>query len=169
MADGGEVQSQNCSRRGSFSITTASELNPELNDINSTINDSEITSMANDQMSMNDTASMYQGNQHVSSQQAPQPMGPTGKFKLNATPFFIPSKPQQKATAEMAPKADPTPKDQQSKGALASSLMNSGLDSLTIDNEFTPSTPYVHKFRTELCKNWQLYGKCKWGDEVSTK
>ena len=56
----------------------------------------------------------------------------------------------------------------QSKGALASSLMNSGLDSLTIDNAFTPSTPYVHKFRTELCKNWQLYGKCKFGDEVST-
>lgn len=53
-------------------------------------------------------------------------------------------------------------------GALAASLMDSGLDSLTIDNEFTPSTPYVHKFRTEMCKNWQLYGKCKWGDEVST-
>jgi len=47
--------------------------------------------------------------------------------------------------------------------------MNSGLDSLTLDNEFTPSTPYVHKFRTELCKNFQLYGKCKWGDEVSIK
>ena len=45
--------------------------------------------------------------------------------------------------------------------------MISGLDSLTLDNEFTPSTPYVHKFRTELCKNFQLYGKCKWGDEVS--
>lgn len=106
MADGGEVHSQNCSRRGSFSITTASELmNPDqLNDINSTINDSEITSVANDQMSMNDTASMFQGSQHVSSQQAPQPMGPTGKFKLNATPFFIPNKmPQQKASAETAP------------------------------------------------------------------
>ena len=66
------------------------------------------------------------------------------------------------------PQADESSQKDQSKGALASSLMQSGLDSLTIDNEFTPSTPYVHKFRTEMCKNWQLYGKCKWGDEVST-
>ena len=42
-----------------------------------------------------------------------------------------------------------------------------GLDSINIDNDFTPSTPYVHKFRTEMCKNWDLYGKCKYGDEVS--
>ena len=47
--------------------------------------------------------------------------------------------------------------------------MSSGLDSLTIDNEFTPSTPYVHKFRTELCKSFEMYGKCKFGDEVSIK
>jgi len=33
--------------------------------------------------------------------------------------------------------------------------------------EFTPSTPYVHKFRTEMCRNFELYGKCKYGDEVS--
>lgn len=32
---------------------------------------------------------------------------------------------------------------------------------------FTPSTPYVHKFRTEMCKNYELYKKCKYGDEVS--
>ena len=41
------------------------------------------------------------------------------------------------------------------------------MEDLTLDNEFTPSTPYVHKFRTELCKNWELTGKCKYGDEVS--
>lgn len=46
--------------------------------------------------------------------------------------------------------------------------MDTDLDQLTLNNEFTPSTPYVHKFRTELCKNYELYGKCKWGDEVST-
>lgn len=34
---------------------------------------------------------------------------------------------------------------------------------------FTPSTPYVHKFRTELCKNFELTGKCKFGDEVSAR
>ena len=33
---------------------------------------------------------------------------------------------------------------------------------------FTPTTPYVHKFRTELCKTWEAYGKCKYGDEVSS-
>lgn len=42
-----------------------------------------------------------------------------------------------------------------------------GLDSLSLNNNFTPSTPYVHKFRTEMCKNFMLYGKCKYGDEVS--
>ena len=49
------------------------------------------------------------------------------------------------------------------------SLVSSGLSSLSLslDNEFIPSTPYVHKFRTELCKNFQMYGKCKFGDEVS--
>ena len=60
MAEGVDAHSAHCSRRGSFSITTASELmnQDQLNDINSTINDSEITSMANDQSSMNDTASV---------------------------------------------------------------------------------------------------------------
>lgn len=24
----------------------------------------------------------------------------------------------------------------------------------SINNDFTPSTPYVHKFRTEMCKNF---------------
>jgi hypothetical protein len=48
-----------------------------------------------------------------------------------------------------------------------STLGATGLDSLEINNEFTPSTPYVHKFRTEMCKNFELYGKCKYGDEVS--
>lgn len=61
MAEGGDAHSVNCSRRGSFSITTASELmnHDQLNDINSTINDSEITSMTNgDQGSINDAASI---------------------------------------------------------------------------------------------------------------
>jgi len=44
-----------------------------------------------------------------------------------------------------------------------------GLESLSLNNDFTPSTPYVHKFRTEMCKNFQLYGTCKYGDEVSIK
>lgn len=39
--------------------------------------------------------------------------------------------------------------------------------SISLDTNFTPSTPYVHKFRTEMCRNWQLYGKCKYGDECS--
>lgn len=34
-------------------------------------------------------------------------------------------------------------------------------------SKFTPTTPYVHKFRTEMCKNYELYGYCKFGDEVS--
>lgn len=47
--------------------------------------------------------------------------------------------------------------------------LKQALNDVTLNNEFTPSTPYVHKFRTELCKNWELYGKCKYGDEVSIK
>ena len=38
------------------------------------------------------------------------------------------------------------------------------LGQITLAQDFTPSTPYVHKFRTEMCKNWELYGKCKYGD-----
>ena len=45
--------------------------------------------------------------------------------------------------------------------------MAAGLASFGLDNNFTPSTPHVHKFRTEMCKNFELYGKCKYGDEVS--
>ena len=30
-----------------------------------------------------------------------------------------------------------------------------------------PTTPHVHKFRTEMCKNYELTNKCKFGDEVS--
>jgi len=44
-----------------------------------------------------------------------------------------------------------------------------GLSSLSLNDNFTPSTPYVHKFRTEMCKNFMMYGKCKYGDEVSTQ
>ena len=36
-------------------------------------------------------------------------------------------------------------------------------------NVFTPTTPYVHKFRTEICRNYELYGKCRYGDEVGIK
>jgi hypothetical protein len=56
------------------------------------------------------------------------------------------------------------------KPAQVNNSLSSGLSTLDcIKNDFTPSTPYVHKFRTEMCKNWDLYGKCKYGDEVSTK
>jgi len=41
------------------------------------------------------------------------------------------------------------------------------LESLNLNSNFTPSTPYVHKFRTEMCKNFEMKGHCKWGDEVS--
>ena len=48
---GNDVHSMNCSRRGSFSITTASEMmnhESQINDINSAMNDSEVTSVTND-------------------------------------------------------------------------------------------------------------------------
>ena len=45
--------------------------------------------------------------------------------------------------------------------------MATSLESFGLNDGFTPSTPHVHKFRTEMCKNWELYGKCKYGDEVS--
>ena len=64
-------------------------------------------------------------------------------------------------TAKPAPFFKPKSAPQQNSGISA------GLNDLKIQEDFTPSTPYVHKFRTELCKNWSLYGKCKYGDEVS--
>lgn len=39
--------------------------------------------------------------------------------------------------------------------------------SLKLSNNFTPSTPHIHKFRTEMCKTFELYGKCKYGDRCS--
>lgn len=55
----------------------------------------------------------------------------------------------------------------QSESALKSMIQALGdpLDSKR--QNFTPSTPYVHKFRTEMCKNYELHGRCKYGDEVS--
>lgn len=94
--------------------------------------------------------------------------------QLNA-PSFVPSynpmssvaKPFMPSTAApyfkptAAPVAAPVP-------AQGASSLTSGLNSLSnFNNDFTPSTPYVHKFRTEMCKNFELYGKCKYGDEVS--
>ena len=35
------------------------------------------------------------------------------------------------------------------------------------ENNFTPSAKYVYKFRTEMCKNYELYGTCKYGDKCS--
>jgi hypothetical protein len=30
-----------------------------------------------------------------------------------------------------------------------------------------PSTPFLHKYKTELCKNWELEGTCVYGDTVN--
>lgn len=31
-----------------------------------------------------------------------------------------------------------------------------------------PSTPFLHKYKTELCKNWENEGSCIFGDQVSS-
>ena len=54
----GDVHSLNSSRRGSFSITTASEMmnhDSQINDINTTIIDSEVASVTNDHSSVTDS------------------------------------------------------------------------------------------------------------------
>lgn len=81
------------------------------------------------------------------------------KDPLNA-PMFVPTAMNPSVAKPFKPSAAPF----QPASSLAS-----GLTSLNnINNDFTPSTPYVHKFRTEMCKNFELYGKCKYGDEVSS-
>jgi hypothetical protein len=51
---------------------------------------------------------------------------------------------------------------------MTKSIIEKLVDPLTSrKHNFTPSTPYVHKFRTEMCKNFELHGKCKFGDECS--
>ena len=86
-------------------------------------------------------------------------------LKLNhAAPSFIPKayfKPEQKS-AQAPKKSEAAPQVSPFGESMAASL-----DSFTLNNNFTPSTPHVHKFRTEMCKNYELYGKCKYGDEVS--
>lgn len=73
-----------------------------------------------------------------------------------------------KAAKPFVPTATPAPFFKpESAPSTENSGISAGLDKLKINDDFTPSTPYVHKFRTELCKNWELYGKCKYGDECS--
>lgn len=79
-----------------------------------------------------------------------------------ATPF-------KPGAATSVPAFVPTAKADNKENEQSSGL-TAGLQGLkALDNDFTPSTPYVHKFRTEMCKNWELYGKCKYGDEVSPR
>ena len=82
---------------------------------------------------------------------------------LASAPVFKPTKNFQPSLKPNA--AIPTVSAFGSTGEKATTGL--GLESLSLNNDFTPSTPYVHKFRTELCKNFELYGKCKYGDEVS--
>ena len=82
---------------------------------------------------------------------------------LSNAPVFKPTKNFQPSLKPNA--AIPSVSAFGSNGEKATSGL--GLESLSLNNDFTPSTPYVHKFRTELCKNFELYGKCKYGDEVS--
>lgn len=72
-------------------------------------------------------------------------------FKLNATPFVFKTSKQV------------VNYDQPKKAGL--SAMISNLESL--NNDINISTPYVHKFRTEMCKNFEKTGHCKFGNEVS--
>ena len=64
------------------------------------------------------------------------------------------------------PKATVAPKSGVKAPKFGTSVAK-GLETLNIDDDFIPSTPHVHKFRTEMCKTFELYGKCKFGDKVS--
>jgi hypothetical protein len=79
------------------------------------------------------------------------------KMLNHAAPAF---KPTAYFKPETKPKAE-------TKVSSFGDSMAASLESFNLNNDFTPSTPHVHKFRTEMCKNWDLYGKCKYGDEVS--
>ena len=87
---------------------------------------------------------------HETAEEAPEKS--FKKFNPNAAPYFKP-------TTTFVPQVEATPATTKNK------LQD--LSELDLNNEFTPSTPYVHKFRTEICKNFELHGWCKFGDEVS--
>jgi hypothetical protein len=76
------------------------------------------------------------------------------KFNPKAMPYFKPT-------------TTFVPQEAKSEDTTNEKTLKKELDNLNIDDEFTPSTPYVHKFRTEMCRNWELHGTCKYGDEVS--
>jgi len=57
--------------------------------------------------------------------------------------------------------------EEKKENKVGFSAMMNKISAETLNNEFTPSTPYVHKFRTEICKNFESTGFCKFGDEVS--
>lgn len=87
-------------RRGSFSITTASEImnnDGQINcDINSAMNDE--LSVINDKCCKTNDTTSVNPNQNNVTQLA---IGNKSKFKVNATPFFIP-KDQLPIPAKMA-------------------------------------------------------------------
>jgi hypothetical protein len=146
--------SANRSRRGSISFTTASDLGKATDHLT----DAQQSEL--DICSVN--MSMYSGFQT-------QNFPPTGPAKIEPKPMklnhqapaFKPSQPFFKPQ----PKAEP--KKAETTVSPFGNSMAGALDSFNLNSEFTPSTPHVHKFRTEMCKNWELYGKCKYGDECS--
>jgi hypothetical protein len=97
-----------------------------------------------------------------------KPFKPSG---LAAAPYFKPSNvPASTLAPAFMPNNVPATTVAPVAAPSGESSLTSGLNALSnINNDFTPSTPYVHKFRTEMCKNFELYGKCKYGDEVSTQ
>lgn len=84
------------------------------------------------------------------------------KYNPNAMPFFKPATTFVPQDNNSSDKSEENQDSEKKGNGLKQALLD-----VTLNNEFTPSTPYVHKFRTELCKNWELYGKCKYGDECS--
>jgi hypothetical protein len=51
--------------------------------------------------------------------------------------------------------------------SIIAQSISASFANLKLNNNFTPSTPHVHKFRTEMCKTYELYGTCKFGDRCS--
>jgi len=85
----------------------------------------------------------------------------------NALSIPIGEAPKMLETRRSEQTAQPTQRQKREMTPKVQNMLWQDLRDLTINKQFTPSTPYVHKFRTELCKNFELTGTCKFGDEVS--
>jgi hypothetical protein len=149
--------SSGSSRRCSFDVPDATSLSgsTQFESSMAYAEESESHEGASSQMIDIDEVSPRTLQTAVSSQEQPTKKAKL-RFNPNAMPYFVPA--TKIGIAEYnGPNNKKSYTDENKSDEDASKELKKKIDwdQITLDSgNFTPSTPYVHKFRTEICKNW---------------